>query len=94
MEIEKLSRFFNIAVTFLSENWKSYNILKIIFSKGTISKTELILIRNSNRSNNIIVLANCTSGYATESYKLLNFVDRPAKSSEGFSRSDTHVNER
>ena len=58
---------------FLSENWKSYNILKIIFLKGTISKIELTLIRNSNGSNNIIVLVNGTSGYATASITFISY---------------------
>lgn len=58
---------------FLSENWKSYNILKINFSKCTISKIELTLIRNSNRSNNIIVLVNGTSGYATASITFMGY---------------------
>lgn len=59
---------------FLSENWKSYNILKIFFFlKGTISKIELTLIRNSNRSNNIIVLVNGTSGYATASITSISY---------------------
>lgn len=64
---------------FLSENWKSYNIFNKNFSKGTISKIELTLIRNSNRSNNIVVLADGTSGYATASITFISYCRSPSE---------------
>lgn len=57
---------------FLSENWRSYNILKIIFFKGYNLQNRTDPDQKLQRFE-FIVLVNGTSGYATASITFISY---------------------